>query len=121
MYILVLLAETSYSRTTLGCLSSFSVAISLFICSSIFMARMRCRSRILMAKARPVSACRASLTLPKWPSPSVRPISYFPMRIAPAPAVAALGSGGALSPGTNGGAGSRCVEGSTARARWTRG
>jgi hypothetical protein len=57
-------------------------------CSSIFIARMRWRSRILMAKARPVSACRASLTLPKWPSPSVRPISYFPIRIPPPPAVA---------------------------------
>ncbi|XP_044978979.1 uncharacterized protein LOC123446442 [Hordeum vulgare subsp. vulgare] len=92
---------TSYRRTTLGCLSSFSVMIFVFMCataatneqarrknpridpwigqkgartcSSVFMARMRWRSRILMAKGRPVLACRASLTLPKCPSPSVRP------------------------------------------------
>lgn len=40
--------------------------------------RILLRSRILMAKWAPVARWRAYLTLPKLPSPSVRPISYLP-------------------------------------------
>lgn len=38
---------------------------------------MRLRSRILMAKERPLSTCLAYFTFPKLPSPSVRPITYL--------------------------------------------
>ncbi|KAE8800438.1 hypothetical protein D1007_23927 [Hordeum vulgare] len=105
---------TSYRRTTLGCLSSFSVAISVFICATAATNEQARRKNPgidpwigqkggahllvdlhgedvlaiedLDGKGRPVSACRASLTLPKCPSPSVRPISYLPIRIAPSAA-----------------------------------
>ena len=76
-----------------------------------------------MAKARPESACRASLTLPKFPSPSVRPISYFPIRIASSDA--AMGGKGPepLGPGTGAGASPRNgkVQGELDRERawWT--
>lgn len=40
--------------------------------------RILLRSRILMAKWPPVPTWRAYLTLPKLPSPRVRPISYLP-------------------------------------------
>jgi hypothetical protein len=46
--------------------------------SSMCWERILFRSRILMAKWPPVARWRAYLTLPKLPSPRVRPISYLP-------------------------------------------
>jgi hypothetical protein len=46
--------------------------------SSMRRERILLRSRILMAKWPPVAMWRAYFTLPKLPSPRVRPISYLP-------------------------------------------
>jgi len=57
--------------------------------SSMRRERILLRSRILMAKWPPVPMWRAYFTLPKLPSPRVRPISYLPSsdaRVHSAPA-----------------------------------
>ena len=73
--------STSTKLTTLGCLMSFIVEISLLICSTILWWRIWSRWMILMATRSPVSVLVANLTLAKEPRPSVLPSWYLPTRV----------------------------------------